>query len=311
MSMEKTCKWCGDVITGMRSDTITCKKKECKQKQAGWTYSLRLKEKCCKYCEKSFKGKDKQIVCVDCKEKINPQWKTVQQSVICRVCSVVLATKEKKITKTSNVVRGNLCLDCLEKSRQKSSEMKKGVLNPMWKGGIKKVRMTREKLRLFLSERMKLNNPMKNKETAIKVSNKLRGVSRPKGPYAKHWRGNRPNSFVLRSRLKQWVQDVLSRDGYKCTLCGSHSCLEVHHKVPFRDIVVNSLRTLGLGRLTDVDNSSKSFEDLSTLVLQAHTLDVGLTLCRTCHALVDKKRHYENKKHQEDTALRIGLQPGS
>ena len=60
-----------------------------------------------------------------------------------------------------------------------------------------------------------------------------------------------------RTPLDHWRRRVLSRDGYKCIICGSNKNLEAHHIIPVRN------------------SNEQKFNDNN-----------GITLCRECHRLV-------------------------
>lgn len=110
------------------------------------------------------------------------------------------------------------------------------------------------------------------------------------GPKHWRWKGNRAPSFTLRTRLSSWVRKVMDRDGYQCTNCHAKGYLEVHHLKPFRDIVDEVLKAMSLTRLADLDTSSATFEAVCKSVIAKHTLEIGVTLCKRCHAEVDKLR---------------------
>ncbi len=109
-----------------------------------------------------------------------------------------------------------------------------------------------------------------------------------RGPMSPSWKGGICNlSEIVRGRLySAWTKYVFQRDGYTCHLCGIvGGKLVVHHTRTFaeiRDAVIKQHPELNIAEYNDIDY-------LATLVIEAHELSDGLTLCRSCH----KKHHLE------------------
>jgi hypothetical protein len=89
----------------------------------------------------------------------------------------------------------------------------------------------------------------------------------PQGKAHYAWKGG---SSPLRPRVEnhkvylRWRRQVLKRDHYTCQKCGGKRNLEVAHILPFGEIVARVGPNL-------------------QAILDFHTADVGITLCRECH----------------------------
>jgi len=110
-----------------------------------------------------------------------------------------------------------------------------------------------------------------------------------KGPLSPSWKGGVCTvSEVTRGRLiAAWVKYVFQRDDYTCRICNQRGGkLVVHHVRTFsqiRDAVIKENPELNLNNYNNIDR-------LADLVVEAHNLEDGVTLCRICH----KKHHHEN-----------------
>lgn len=110
------------------------------------------------------------------------------------------------------------------------------------------------------------------KSTRRLISEKLKG----KNHY--NWKGGvTPENQIIRRSLKyrKWRTAVFKRDKYTCTLCGDKGYVQAHHRKPFSEYP--ELRF-------DVNN--------------------GQTLCKKCHADVDKHYRRFYLKAQCTTYLR-------
>lgn len=299
--------------------SINKKTKEQKEATSAYNrklYANRRKEKLCRYCEKTFLGKDKEKVCDNCKklrgEKHTESYKKIEQTLLCPVCGVNMgkriviangmSTKEGKSKK--------LCADCLERSksnRPKMTELTKqririsklGDKNPRWNPNKKPKRERSDGL-LGIKKRMTENNPMKNEATKEKVrKTKLRDpIKYKRGPAHHLWKGNRANSFVLRTRLGPWIKTVLRNDNYKCCRCEKTGALEVHHLIPLRSIVAYCLLKFSKQNLDQFDINSQEWERFVQMVLSFHFKEKGISLCKKCHTTIDYRRrgYRETKK---------------
>jgi hypothetical protein len=149
-----------------------------------------------------------------------------------------------------------------------------------------------------MSNRMIENNPMKNPEVVQKVRTTIqekikKGELQYKRGRDHHlWRGG--SDFYTFTRLKLypvWVKPILERDQYSCTECGKSNCeLHVHHIRRFVDIMKDVLRLNQISR-DDIDSLKEEnyqlFDRLSNMVVDAHRLDDGKTVCQKCHQKID------------------------
>lgn len=273
-----------------RSDAVHCGATECANTRARENYSARLVEKPCARCGELFTGTDKSVHC-GC--AYNKQYTRFNQEHRCRVCDELIETKSVNRTNTpSPIMRLKICDACRVETPRRMAESKLGERNPNWKGG-QKPRMTKQEFSEHQSQRMTTRNPMFDNETRQKVSRSLQSrdySSWPRGKQHWLWKGNRLVLSVLRTSLGSWRREVMVRDCWMCSHCGSKTRLEVHHLIPFATIVNSCLITLGLGDLSKMDVNSEEFTRLQEAVLAAHVLEIGLTLCAPCHAAADAMR---------------------
>ena len=108
-------------------------------------YFDNLSTKICKNCNEEFESTEKQTLCDKCrtivttKNRLN-SFKVVKQDIHCKYCKVYISSTDKKQTRViSKIIYTRVCNKCKLENR------------------IKK------------SEKMKKNNPMKNKETVNKT----------------------------------------------------------------------------------------------------------------------------------------------
>jgi 5-methylcytosine-specific restriction endonuclease McrA len=87
--------------------------------------------------------------------------------------------------------------------------------------------------------------------------------------YISHWEQHTKNTDIRKRRLdysyRKWREKILSRDNYKCCLCGEKTNLHVHHEIPISE----------RPELTLYDNN-------------------GITLCSKCHIEIHKKQRGKN-----------------
>lgn len=303
--VEKICLICGCDISHMAPQARYCTERECRNARSRNAYQGRFYEKVCPDCGCEFEGTARRKVCEACRKvrAKNKTWKTMMQNVVCGRCGVLQYTHEVFVTAT-NAEKQILCGECKLLSNSIRAQNQKGELNTNWKNGgstfeakcRKRSSERREEVRLLRSIRMKTNNPMWSQETKDKASTARKSriasgaLVYARGPSHHLWKGNRRASFVIRSRLNGWVQQVLVRDGFRCCDCGAKRNLEVHHLRPFKDIVDGCCLDKGVD-LTTVDVSGSAFQDFVECVNGAHRLEDGITLCKVCHSKWDSKRH--------------------
>ncbi len=216
----------------------------------------------------------------------------------------------------------NSCPD----NRKKTSEKQKGDKNHRfgkrpWNKGLTKDIDERV---LKYTESMKLtkrNNPKKawneglTKETdsrvaqyAIKVSKAKKG--KPNYKLRKPINKSRAKTIgKFRHLFKKglytyWIFPIMKRDEFKCTICGKTKIrLEVHHLIPYREIFPTCCEKMGLKVLDWEKWSENDIQKLEQLILNHHTMEMGITVCEKCHSKIDKYRkifNSFNKANNED-----------
>lgn len=110
------------------------------------------------------------------------------------------------------------------------------------------------------------------------VSEALRGKGRPSMRGAKNpaWNGGSTGWRKLaREGLNaSFVRPCMERDGFACQWCGSTKKIVVHHhNRTFMDIV----------RQVESENPGAKRKQLVRAIIEEHTLDDGVTLCKKCH----------------------------
>ena len=284
----KQCEICNDSFeTNYKSKTV-CNKKECyNSKFRKWYKSHQIK-KVCKFCGNEYSGTSKSVNCDGCKFKKEFESKKDILKYYCKYCSDLIGEEEVdyKFQNKKFDNHDRVCNLCTLKNRENLSNNMKGELNPNYRFDKPDIIVeTREEL----SERMRINNPMKNKDIAKKVSNTFKEkiengeISYKKGKEHHLYKGNRKKSFMIRSRLKNWKQKWLSFYNYKCSECDKGGRLEIHHTIPLKDIIsiyTNSLESLNV----------EEFEKISEMIIKDHDEVEGLVLCKICHSKIDPHR---------------------
>jgi len=290
----KICKNCNNDIP---KSTISRLCKKCSLENSRELYHKRKKKKYCKQCDVEFMGKSGERNCENCRRKRQPKLKEFLQKEVCPQCFSIVGFIPKKITKSyEEYLSGRVCFECQNLNRIKQSEKMQGDNNPMIKKYGRadvKIKMTPKEVSKLNSDRMRLNNPMKDPEIAKRAGRTLSqgyadgSIHKIQGP--DHWlyKGSKKNFITkIKSRLyKPWVYPILKRDNFRCVFCGIGGQLEVHHLIPFREFIQNCLRGKEIHDLSD-----QEFEDLKQCVIDAHHLDDGITVCIPCHRKVDIHR---------------------
>jgi len=324
-SLIKKCKFCGKPFKSSIQSVRYCD--DCKKspERSSHYYKHHLVEKECKNCSKIFMGREKVILCNECKKKLpNPlihHYPTICRSVICPKCHKEIRKEEIKLswrTKPFKVNKGQ-CKDCKEEVRLQSGivrEQKKEARNEKRRAErallkeqrtIKRREDSERRKKIFsekASLRMKANNPMFKKETRLKVSQTLRkkiqngDIKYKKGVIHHLWKGNRGFNMDCRNRLyKTWTFPVLQRDKFQCTLCDEHRNLQVHHVVELRKIISEILEENNVEKIIDIDSKSCQYENLIQQVVDDHRLSYGITVCKKCHGEIDERyRRYRKAK---------------
>lgn len=248
--------------------------------------------------------------------------------LLCQKCRTQYGeiTRKRPRTGQTFVVSPLLCPGCKEMSliqmreREKSSERKQQnsermkLNNPMFKAETRaKVASTnsgeekdvadyaiplkdiyvRKETSAEMSERMKINNPVFNPDTREKIKATIKQriatgeLVYNRGTTHHLWQGNR--DFVnscRRDLYPAWTFHILEKDKFKCTKCGGSDNLQVHHLKPLRDFVTEVKEKHGIDTFSNM--AAEEYQPYVTEVIEAHTLDDGITLCPKCHCEIDE-----------------------
>ncbi len=258
-----------------------------------------------------------------------------QIPVCCPRCHAEIKTVSR-IRKLSDFIKsGTLCKQCREdailkmreRERSESRRLKNSKrmkdANPMsispitrakvisTKTGIEKDPKDYEVLKKFrktetreeLSERMKRDNPMHNKESVEKMKSTIARRIKDgqliykRGPTHHLWKGNRDfNNSCRRDLYPAWVFPILQRDNFRCTMCGSSKDLQVHHLKPLRDFINEIKIKYNIEIFTDY--SAEELQPYVNEVVANHKLDDGITVCMCCHKVIDD--YYHTGSRHED-----------
>jgi hypothetical protein len=142
---------------------------------------------------------------------------------------------------------------------------------------------------------MREHNPMFNLDVRKRVSktykiNSALGLHKIKtGKDSPLWKGNRDRSQIIRSRLyKIWISPILERDNFSCQECGKTNCrLEVHHIIPFRNILKKFLFEDNIDSIQE-DDFFKLCENIENY--HKDNYSIGITYCVDCHKRIDERR---------------------
>ena len=161
-----------------------------------------------------------------------------------------------------------------------------------------------------ISERLKQNNPMKKEEVIKKCQETFKyrienGILNYKRGKEHHlYKGNRQFNKACRDKLYDcWIYPILLRDNFKCTKCNNNKNLQVHHIKPLRDIItlVLNKNNINFKSSNFTKEDYENFDDLVQEVLNEHTLDDGITVCKICHEKIDYMyRVYKNKSKTKE-----------
>jgi len=142
--------------------------------------------------------------------------------------------------------------------------------------------------------RMRINNPMFNADTREQVTRTFNKrikdglITYKRGPDHHLWKGNRDFANACRSQLyKAWIYPILERDEFKCVRCDSKKDLQVHHLYPLRTILEEIKKDYAIEDLSKI-STTDNFHIIQDVVGR-HTLDMGVTLCASCHCKEDSR----------------------
>lgn len=322
---EKKCIYCGNYFQPYMRKQNVCNNPECKKKRNHDSYAKRTKECVCSKCGNIYYATDKQSksLCKNCvrSEKYNYNEEYIQ-NIVCRVCGKIVGTRVKNKTRKPLINSKEVtCEDCKKKWHEKSS-LRMKLCNPnsesltldeynklkekqekdreIW---YKEKDSRKENNRKKASERMRKNNPMRNKKSVEKMIRTLKENIKSgktvykKGKDRKNWKGGHSRNIqnYLRVALKTWRQQKLKESNYTCQICGKRHCyFNVHHTYPFRLIVNDALKDLNLN-IDDIKFRSEEYDILEKWIVEYHfNNNVGIVLCQDCHDSVDMYFHKSN-----------------
>jgi len=155
------------------------------------------------------------------------------------------------------------------------------------------------------SERMKLNNPMRNADSKAKMHRTLMDgyqsgrIKMPRGKEHWLWKGTSTFNKLVRTRLyKPFIQKVFERDNYTCVNCRTiGGILHAHHIRPLReiiDVVLNQFEINNIENFAGAEKYAMMIEE----VIKEHRIEDGITLCPKCHHKIDS--YYKRKTYNED-----------
>lgn len=330
------CRDCGkEVEVAKGSKKILCA--ECRNKSLKNHFTTITEQKVlCKHCDNVIKTiikkgtKAKKIirgpwVCDDCKNNKNK----IEQKILCPRCKKEIGSRSiNKTYQAKSYIFGPLCEECKHKTKNKYQEIRCSKCKKLIRTEVvnsnkfKDVKYSEvcddcrytnnKKVSRARSEYMKENNPMFKSEIKKKVSDTIKRkvktgeIIYKKGKEHYLYKGNRDFNLECRSRLYNvWIYPILERDSFKCTKCGQHKNLQVHHIKSFVDIVKEVFNENNLDydscRFNREDYGEEFFEKLVNEVVKRHKLSDGKTLCKQCHSEEDYYyRPFKGENKNED-----------
>lgn len=274
------------------------------------------------------------ILCKKCKKIIETQDRRGTKSIIlskkiCNNCKKIsnevkrqriisLNKQEDFRKKVSDRMSANNPMknkDTVDKfSKTIKAQYKNGERISHFTRGIKYLRKPlSEEERRKASERMKINNPMRNKSVVNKMrqtikDNFLNGTLKYKKGKDHHlWKGGSRdfNNACRQNLYLKWNKKILERDNYFCCKCGKkgkNGELNVHHITPLRDFIKEIKIKYNIISFADIDK--ENWQIYIDEIVSLHKLSDGITLCPKCHAIIDKycfnTEKRKRKKKNED-----------
>lgn len=334
--VKRYCIICGEDITHLAPQRKICDKIECRKTHSRNHYQSHLIEKTCSKCGKIFFGTGKQVCCDVCSKKKDILYETIERPILCKYCGKIITYETvNKTYKTNPEGKPKVCDECKKNTYIRFSNRMK-VLNPSFdpeiatKSGNKRREIYEQKCiskgevpkpkYVYKGEskeemvlRMKTNNPMHNPESRNKMIKTLTSKYE-NGEIVKHfgkdnwnWKGNRNFNYAVRTSLRKWVREMMEKQNFICEKCGKNKTeLHVHHLIPLRDIINNTLNELNLTleNLRDIEGTTEYFSIIQQIVdYHYNTENVGIVVCPECHTLLDKfyrRKTHENRKNYKN-----------
>lgn len=322
--MKKVCIICNQEFETRDRRTVCCKNSDCRKQFNRLKYANDTVECTCRACGKVYSAtrKQKHDCCPDCVSKLPYSYKEqVEQKHCCRQCGKILYIDLKNVTKNiPEVVYDVTCVECKEKNRLLASErmmlnnpsrpnmvyksVEEAKLAKEQRQIAKRKYKTKNDMKAALSEKMKINNPMFNKETRQKAHDTLMArIANNEIKYdwkhSPYYKGTRGIKNYIRLSLVWWRKANFERANYTCECCGATGVyLHVHHTEKFSDIVERFANELKLD-LKTLEYGSDEYKELEKCVNDYHKEhDIGLVVCEGCHDQVDA--HFHKRKLLEE-----------
>jgi len=166
-------------------------------------------------------------------------------------------------------------------NKTRSERFKQGSIK-IWNKGLDKTDLRVKKYSLNVSKTKK-----------GKPNYKLRTKISPLGVTFGYFR-----NLFKKHIYEIWVFPILKRDEFKCSRCGRNDELEVHHIKPYRIIFDECIKFYDL----DIENyqtwSEETIDNISKFIIENHTLEIGITLCKNCHSKIDPNRKQFLRKEE-------------
>ena len=330
---KRFCEICGCDITHLKKQRKTCDNPECKKQYKQQYYKSLLYNKICIHCGNEFIGTAKSQVCEQCKQIKRPIKKEkIQQTIICKQCGTTIGVTEKyKSSRVKNIIY-DICDKCKQQNKltfSKNASDRMKLNNPMYNKDIaqkvgntirqnyinkcidyniipkaKHIKKEQVESKDDIKLRMKLNNPMYNKESVEKMKQTLKthildGTIKYK--YGKDhwlWKGNRNLNKAVRIGLRSWVKSMFEKANYTCQYCGKqHTELHTHHIEPLRDIIQKYLVKYNYTSefLQQNEGTDLYYNFINTIIEYHYNNDnIGIVVCPDCHVILDKQ--YKKRK---------------
>lgn len=330
--MKIYCVMCFVEFDAPRKDSKCCSA-ECKQKFATRkgkdAYHLRLKEKLCTCCKKPFNAKDKESLCVNCKQiPREHNFELVEKELRCKHCDTIVEIVTKK-NNNRNVLfeRTSVCDDCRLVNKKRRSEYMK-LNNPVFNftedqlaerakrskerlsdpkvlnkqvelmfNGLRKWKQSDEyqvwmiEYRRKMSKKMLEHNPMHNPDVVAKNTD----TRRKNGVFLKYPKGPKHHLW----------KGTSPRAGLIRTRLYINWVRPIMERDGFKCTICNTKRHLEvhhlsesfkdilkkfLGETSIKDLSDDDFDKLSVDVVDYHQHVEGITVCIDCHRTIDPQR---------------------
>lgn len=192
--------------------------------------------------------------------------------------------KEIGYIKSSKKLKGRIIT---EEHRKKVSETKKrqyaeGVYVSPWKGRV-----------VSEEEKERTRQRVKGKWSG---ENNPRHINPLKGRENGRWQGGITNLYqFLRENIADWKNNSMETCQYKCVITGKEFD-NIHHLIPFKDIVYEAMETLNLEVKQNIEDYSEDIRELLINEIQQLHIKYGHGVClsKEIHKLFHDTYNYTN-----------------